>query len=78
MSKSPEPLWPMMQMSFGKSMEYISARVPVPLMVFRIDIAMATFMSPSTAQAVCCLMSIENAGMSIESSLPATPWAKPA
>ena len=78
MSKSPEPEWPMMQMSLGKSMLYISASVPVPEMVFRIDMAMATFMSPSTAQAVCCLMSIEKAGMSMESSLPATPWAKPA
>ena len=63
----------MMQMSFGKSIEYISASVPVPEIVFRIDMAIATFISPSTAQAVCCLMSIENAGISIESSLPATP-----
>ena len=59
-------------------MLYISASVPVPEMVFRIDIAIATFMSPSTAHAVCCLMSMEKAGISIESSLPATPWAKPA
>ena len=58
-------------------MEYISDSVPVPEMVFSIDMAMATFMSPSTAQAVCCLMSIEKAGMSIESSLPAMPLAKP-
>ena len=67
----------MMQMSLSKSIEYISDNVPVPEMVFKIDIAIATFMSPSTAQAVCCLISIENAGISIESSLPATPLAKP-
>ena len=36
------------------------------------DIAMATFISPSTAHAVPCLISMENAGISMESSLPAT------
>ena len=44
-------------------------------MVFKMLMATATFMSPSTAQAVPCLMSIENAGMSMESSTPACPWA---
>ena len=77
MSASPEPEWPMMQMSSLKSMEYISESWPVPQMVFMMLMAMATFMSPSTAQAVPCLISMENAGISMESSLPATPWAKP-
>ena len=36
-------------------------------------IAIATFISPSTAQAVPCLISIENAGISILSSTPALP-----
>ena len=67
----------MMQMSSLKSMEYISLSWPQPAMVLRMDMAIATLMSPSTAQAVPCLMSIENAGISIESSLPATPLAKP-
>ena len=58
-------------------MEYISLSWPQPAMVLRMDMAIATLMSPSTAQAVPCLMSIENAGISIESSLPATPLAKP-
>ena len=38
---------------------------------------MATLMSPSTAQATPCMMSIENAGMSMESRTPALPYAKP-
>ena len=42
-----------------------------------LDMAMATFMSPSTAQAVPCLISMEKAGMSMLSSTPALPWAKP-
>ena len=58
-------------------MEYISDSWPMPEMVFRMDMAMATLMSPSTAQATPCLMSMENAGMSILSSTPALPWAKP-
>ena len=67
----------MMQMSSSKSMEYISLSWPMPEMVLRMDMAMATLMSPSTAQAVPCLMSMEKAGISMLSSLPATPWAKP-
>ncbi len=67
----------MMQMSSLKSMEYISLSWPMPEMVLRMDMAMATLMSPSTAQAVPCLISMEKAGISMESSLPATPWAKP-
>ena len=35
--------------------------------------AMATFMSPSTAHAVPCLISMENAGISILSRTPALP-----
>ncbi len=58
-------------------MEYISLSWPMPEMVLRMDMAMATLMSPSTAQAVPCLMSMEKAGISMESSFPATPWAKP-
>ena len=77
MSASPEPEWPMMHRSLSKSMEYISDSCPVPAMVFKMDMAMATLMSPSTAQATPCLMSMEKAGMSMESSTPALPWAKP-
>ena len=75
MAASPEPEWPMMQMSWSKSMEYISDSWPVPAMVFKMDMAMATLMSPSTAQATPSLMSMEKAGMSMESSTPALPWA---
>ena len=39
--------------------------------------AMATFISPSTAQAVPCLISMENAGISILSRTPALPVANP-
>ena len=67
----------MMQMSSLKSMEYISESWPVPAMVFKMAMAMATLMSPSTAQATPSLMSMEKAGMSMESSTPALPWAKP-
>ena len=67
----------MMQISLSKSMEYISLSCPVPEMVLRMLMAMATLMSPSTAQAVPCLISMEKAGISMESSLPAMPWAKP-
>ena len=44
---------------------------------FSMLIAIATLMSPSTAQATPCLMSMEKAGISILSSTPAFPWAKP-
>ena len=77
MAASPEPEWPMMQMSSLKSMEYISESWPMPAMVFKMAMAMATLMSPSTAQATPSLMSMEKAGMSMESSTPALPWAKP-
>ena len=76
-SASPDPECPMMQISLSKSMEYISDSWPAPAMVFKMDIAMATLISPSTAQATLCLMSIENAGISMESSTPAAPLAKP-
>ena len=39
----------MMQISSLKSIEYISDNCPIPEIVFRMDIAMATFISPSTA-----------------------------
>ena len=77
MSASPEPLWPMIAMSSLKSMEYISASCPVPEMVFMMLMAIATLMSPSTAHAVPCLISMENAGISIPSRIPALPWANP-
>ena len=67
----------MMQISSLKSMEYISLSWPQPEIVLRMDIAIDTLMSPSTAQATPCLISIENAGISIESSTPALPCAKP-
>ena len=38
---------------------------------------METLISPSTAHATPCLISMENAGISMESSTPALPCAKP-
>ena len=77
MSASPEPEWPIMQISSLKSIEYISESCPMPEMVFKMLMAMETLMSPSTAQATPCLISMENAGISMESSTPALPWANP-
>ena len=66
-----------MQISSSKSMEYISLSWPQPAMVLRMLMAMDTLMSPSTAQATPCLMSMEKAGISILSRTPALPCAKP-
>ena len=60
-----------------KSIEYISDNCPVPEIVFNILMAIATLISPSTAQAVPCLINIENAGINILSSFPAMPFANP-